>query len=198
MFTNHILLPTWLIGGVHSDGRPQVCWRAAEEKTIWRLTLFTTSSMLGGKSIWSCSRIQPVRPHFIPFARRFCGLPFVENFWAETIGLSFANSTSCIELLVHRDLIKHVVSVTKLSKAMLYIECVFAVEGERGQFQRAQLTVCSKIWSILTPLTFMPHHRKAHQSGGKPAEISALAQINCGRACWSPMCKFEGPELLLD
>ena len=139
-----ILTSIQLIGRDHSDGRPKICRRAAEEKTIRCSALFTTSTMLGGKSTWFRCQVQSIGPQYIPFARHLYYSPLVEMFLADPNDLSSANSTSCIELLVHRDQIKHVVLVTKLSKAMLSIECVFAVEGERGQFQKAQLMVCPK------------------------------------------------------
>jgi large subunit ribosomal protein L15e len=57
---------------------------------------------------------------------------------------SFANSTSSIELLVHRDRIRLVVSDTRRSKVMSSTGCVFAEEAGKDPCQRGLLMVCPK------------------------------------------------------
>lgn len=121
------------------------------------------------------------------------------SFSTKTLDVSYANSTSCIELLVHHDQIKPAASVIKPSKAMLSTVCVFVAEDGRDRFQRGRLMVCRHDSSIMCSFADIAAYcRKAYQSRREPVKIPAFTQINCGGTCWSSMRKPEGSQFLLD
>ena len=134
-----------------SDGRPQICRRASEEKTIWCLALSLASEVLGGEWTELSLQIDSAELDLMLIYNAPLGY-IISIFRCWNNRLSSANSTLCTELLVHRDQIRHVVSVTRLSKAMSSIVCVFAEEGGSDLSQRGQLMVCP-IFPVLSNRT---------------------------------------------